>query len=74
MVKIKIREKVEFRLPIGGGESKLFELVRYGTDDGRSGTVRIPKDEFSDEAVIEAIQADLAKPIDPIIGKEIEVE
>ncbi len=74
MVTIKIREVVEFRLPIGSGKSQLFNLIRFGTDDGRAGTVRVPKDDFTEEKAIEAIQAELAKEVDPLVGQEIEVE
>lgn len=71
---IKIREVVEFLLPTGGGESQRFFMIRYRTDDGRAGVVRVPKEEFTEEKAIEAIQAELAKEIDPFVGKEIEVE
>lgn len=74
MVKIKIREVVDFRLPIGNGKSQLFKLIRFGTDDGRAGTVRVPEEEFTEETAIEAIQAELAKEVDPLVGAEIEVE
>ncbi len=74
MVTIKIREIAEFRLPIGNGKSELFNLVRYRTDDGRSGTVRVPKKGFNQEKAIAAIQLELEKPIDPLVGQEIEVE
>lgn len=50
-----------------------FYVIRFSTEKGQIGEVRIPEEEFSEERVLKEV-AEKAKQLDALAGREVEYE